>query len=79
MPRTIHAGQLLTADATCPSGKKVTGGGYVLFGTNPPPHELKVLASYPEYTNGQLWRVIAENTGIRTLQYSVYAVCVNAS
>jgi hypothetical protein len=44
LTRFVHAGQLVSTDATCPTGKKVVGGGYVLLATNPPAHELRVLA-----------------------------------
>jgi hypothetical protein len=65
---------LVSTDATCPTGKKVVGGGYVLLGTNPPAHELRVLSSDP--VNSTIWRVIVHNTGTRSLQYSTVAVCV---
>ena len=74
LQRFIHAGQLVSTDATCPSGKKVTGGGFVLLGTNPPPNELRVLIS--DAANDRTWRVVVQNTGTRSLEYATIAVCV---
>lgn len=57
--------------ATCPAGKQVTGGGFVLF---PNGASLTVLRSYP--VSATEWLVRAEAiTGTPTWQLNVYANC----
>ncbi|MFD4507336.1 hypothetical protein [Streptomyces sp. NPDC058457] len=62
------------ADATCPKGTTLTGGG---FGTISP--DLKVTGSYAAGPDGQggpnTWRAVAVNTGQTSQRLTAFALC----
>ena len=62
----------------CPTGKKVTGGGFSIE----TPDDVKVFASAPSDGQGNVsdhaWEVHARNSGSASRQVTAMAVCVSA-
>ena len=76
-PSPVPAGTGFNAPATCPSGKKVVGGGASLeWGGNPPNPQFILNASYPQGDNA--WRGAGINASTGSASATVYAICVTA-
>jgi hypothetical protein len=67
---TVSGGTYGSAEAVCPSGKLLTGGGYAL-GDN-----LSVYNSSMDVSDSTKWNVYANNSGGSGALMNVYAVCL---
>jgi hypothetical protein len=74
-PTTVAAHEVGQAQADCPAGKVVTGGGYVL-GSSPYSDNMLVRDTRP-YSNGSIhsWIVVATNNNDVAYSFAAYAVC----
>jgi hypothetical protein len=74
---TLGANAVSTISATCPDGKRLTGGG---FSSDRPPNEilnLLVSSSYPD-PDGRTWVIVVGNNGQQgPIQVRAYAICAN--
>ena len=74
----IPPGAVAKVRAVCPSGKKVTGGGFDVE----IPQDVRVYASDPGDSQGNIvsdgWRVIVRNEGTTAREATAIAVCASA-
>ncbi len=68
---TVPSGTYGSANAACPSGKLVTGGGYALS------NDLSVYNSSMNTGDSTKWNVFANNTGASGMLMNVYAICIS--
>ena len=73
-PETISDFNTHTFVATCPTGKKVLGGGYI----NANSHGLDVISNGPNH-DGSLWAITAEKTVSIDITVHVYAICASVA
>ena len=75
---TVPAGDTLIGIASCPTGKKVLGGGFVLEGA-PLGYVPAIMGSYP--MNDTTWRINMKNTtaAATNLSYYVFVTCATGS
>ena len=73
----VVAGLTLIGIATCPTGKKLLGGGFVLSG-GPAGYVPAIIGSYP--TDAMTWRVNMKNTtaNFANLSYFIIITCATA-
>ena len=62
-------GAVIGATATCPTGKKLVGGGAATNNVN-----IVIMQSYPDL-GGNSWQVIAESTSRQLASVAAYALC----
>jgi hypothetical protein len=72
---TVPAGGFMSAEASCPAGKRVVGGGYRV--EDPPNAKLVPTSGYPAGAgSGQsAWHVSMQNLGDKAQNFSVLAFC----
>ena len=74
----VPAGAVAQVSVSCPTGKKVLGGGFDIE----TPDDVKIFASEPSDGHGNLidngWNVGVHNAGTVTRQVTVSAICAVA-
>jgi hypothetical protein len=83
-PSSVAPGEQAGADAVCPSGMSVTGGG--LYNESEDTG-VTLNASYPFDGDGMVggfvpddgWTAYVNNTSTETVSFAVYAICTSAT
>lgn len=74
----LAAGATAQVIVECPTGKKVTGGGFIIE----TPVDVQLFASGPTDGHGNVsdhaWEVMARNVGPKARQVTSLAICVSA-
>jgi hypothetical protein len=74
----VAASALETGTASCPAGKRVTGGGVSLAQPNNAYDTLlQIMQSAPDSSLGS-WRALVFSRDTVTATFSVYAICASA-
>jgi hypothetical protein len=76
-PTTVPAHEIGQAQADCPSGKVVTGGGYALG--SPPFSDNMLVRDTRPYLGGTThsWLVVATNNNDVAYSFAAYAICAD--